>query len=244
MKKIIAGLFILSFLYSCNNTTPVVKEMDGKQFADSVRIIGKELQVIDVRTPGEFSKGNYPNSINIDFNAPDFKDKIKNLDKKKPVYLYCLSGERSSKAAEEFKQQGFEYVVTMKGGVLALNANAGGAKSAPATNSSASQASGVSVAQYDEFIKNNKNVIVDFYADWCGPCKQMAPLIDQLHKESNGKFEILKVNIDHSRELAMKYKISSIPRLFIMKNGKQVDDIIGFDARNPEAFKQRLVKNF
>ena len=61
--------------------------------------------------------------------------------------------------------------------------------------------------------------LVDFYADWCGPCKMMAPVIDELAEELDGKIKVGKVNVDEEAALALKYQIMSIPTLIVMKNG-------------------------
>lgn len=78
-----------------------------------------------------------------------------------------------------------------------------------------------------EVIENKKVVLVDFYADWCGPCKMVAPVLEKIGKE-NSNIEIVKVNVDENQELAMKYSVMSIPTLVIFKEGKVVDGMIGF----------------
>jgi len=78
-----------------------------------------------------------------------------------------------------------------------------------------------------EVIKSPGAALVDFWAEWCGPCKMIAPVIDQLADEYQGKIKIGKVNVDDNQELAMKYQVMSIPTLIIFKNGKPVDQIIG-----------------
>lgn len=70
-------------------------------------------------------------------------------------------------------------------------------------------------------------VMVDFYADWCGPCKMMSPVIEQLAQEYDGKLNIYKLNVDDAREIAGEYGISSIPTVIIFKDGQKVDQFIG-----------------
>lgn len=70
-------------------------------------------------------------------------------------------------------------------------------------------------------------VLVDFYADWCGPCKMMSPVLDQLSNELEGQIKIGKVNVDDDPELAGQYKVMSIPNLVLIKNGQIVDQVIG-----------------
>ncbi len=70
-------------------------------------------------------------------------------------------------------------------------------------------------------------VVVDFYADWCGPCKMMAPVIDELAKDYEGKVRIGKLNTDENRVIASKYNVMSIPTIIFLKNGRFLDQVVG-----------------
>ncbi len=74
-------------------------------------------------------------------------------------------------------------------------------------------------------------VLVDFWADWCGPCKMVAPVLDQLEKEYAGTLGIVKVDVDSEGALAQKFGIVSIPTLVLFKNGQQIGQVIGFQAK-------------
>lgn len=74
----------------------------------------------------------------------------------------------------------------------------------------------------------SKPVLVDFYADWCGPCQMIAPVIEELAGEFDGKALITKVNVDDERELSGRFGVMSIPTLMIFKDGKEVEKQIGF----------------
>jgi thioredoxin 1 len=76
-------------------------------------------------------------------------------------------------------------------------------------------------------LKSEVPVLVDFFATWCGPCKMIAPSIDQLSTEMEGKAKIVKIDIDESGDLAGNYKVMSVPTLMFFKGGKPVDQIVG-----------------
>lgn len=78
-----------------------------------------------------------------------------------------------------------------------------------------------------EVLNANEKVLVDFYADWCGPCKMMAPVIEELAEELQGKAKVGKINVDESTDTATQYEVMSIPTIIIFKNGKEVKRFIG-----------------
>lgn len=78
-----------------------------------------------------------------------------------------------------------------------------------------------------EVLESNIPVLVDFYADWCGPCKMVAPIVAELAEEYEGVFKIGKLNVDDNQETAQKYRVMSIPTLIIFKNGAAVETVVG-----------------
>ncbi|HAY34631.1 MAG TPA: thioredoxin [Ignavibacteria bacterium] len=78
-----------------------------------------------------------------------------------------------------------------------------------------------------EVLKSDIPVMVDFWAVWCGPCKMIAPVVEELAAEYEGKFKIGKLDVDNNQNVSMKYGIRSIPTLVIFKNGEIVDQIVG-----------------
>lgn len=93
---------------------------------------------------------------------------------------------------------------------------------------------------FDSEIKNsNLPVLVDFWAPWCGPCKMLSPVLDELAGEMSGKIKILKVNVDEEPELASKFGVMSIPTVIAFKQGKAANKVVGF--RSKEEFKNMLL---
>ncbi|MCL4398005.1 thioredoxin [Patescibacteria group bacterium] len=83
----------------------------------------------------------------------------------------------------------------------------------------------------EELKKATLPVLVDFYADWCGPCKMMAPIIDDVAKEYDGKIIIGKVNVDNNPNVSMKYGIMSIPTIILFKSGQPVKQLVGYQPK-------------
>ena len=80
---------------------------------------------------------------------------------------------------------------------------------------------------FDSLLEDGKLVIVDFWATWCGPCRMLSPLLDEVEEEMSDKITVVKVNVDDADEIAMRYRIMSIPTLLFFKNGQLVDKTVG-----------------
>jgi thioredoxin 1 len=90
----------------------------------------------------------------------------------------------------------------------------------------------LSTSTFDEVIgSSSEPVLVDFWAEWCGPCKLIAPILEEIATEHTGKIRIAKVNVDDARELAMRFEVMSIPTLIVFKDGEPAKRLVGAKAK-------------
>lgn len=209
LNFLVAG-FLLPFFGSAQTLLPL--DVFKQKIASE-----SQGQLVDVRTPPEYAQGHLPKATNMDFRDPVFVQKIETLDKNKPVFVYCLSGGRSGQAAKLLAEKGFKEVYDMQGGYLKWSAaNLPSEKSANADQTPA----GMSQEEFQKLIASDEPVLIDFYAPWCAPCKQMMPTLTKLTKEYEGKAQIKTINYDENKALARALQVDEIPVFLLYKNGK------------------------
>lgn len=208
--KSIVALVIITLSVSCTNSQNF-KSVDVAEFKSTLEK-NSEIQLIDVRTPGEYINGHINKAQNIDWNGTNFDTQANALDKNKPVFVYCLSGGRSKKAASKLKELGFNDVVELNGGYLAWS------KANPQTNSAWS---GMTREEYSKLLLSDKIVVVDFYAEWCAPCKKMAPYLEKMNTELADKVIIHRIDADKNKSLFNALGYQGLPVILVYKNGKE-----------------------
>ncbi len=82
-----------------------------------------------------------------------------------------------------------------------------------------------------EVLKSSGLVLVDFWAEWCGPCRQLTPILEEVSKNMDGKVKVCKMNVDEAPNTASSFEIRSIPTMFLFKNGEKIDTKVGFNSQ-------------
>ena len=212
--KILVLLLCVSIITSCQSQpSPEIKTLEVKQFSDKLNQT-QNPQLLDVRTPEEYSVEHINNAVNNNILVADLASKTQTLDKTKPVFVYCKSGSRSSKAAEKLVNLGFKTVYNLDGGIMKWNSNG------MATPSS--KIIGICSQEYNELLKTNKRLIINFYAKWCEPCKKMEPYLLKLKQELNGKINLIRLDADQNKTILEELKFDGLPVIIIYENQKEV----------------------
>lgn len=219
------SLFILITLliFSCTSSQSQTGKTSftAKEFSEKINETAN-AQILDVRTPEEYAGGHLAHAKNIDWNDDNFMEQAGSLDKSKPVFVYCLSGGRSGQAATALRKEGFKTVYEMPGGMMEWRA-----KNMPLA-SAETVAQGMSLKQYEELLHTDKTVLIDFYAEWCIPCKKMKPYLEKLSKELAGTVNIIRIDADKNPELCKELHVENLPSLKIYKNKKLAWEHVGF----------------
>lgn len=225
----------MKFFYLCLCFFPLLG------FAQSSKVLPDEfekgmhqdsVQLLDVRTAGEYNSGHISGALQADWtNQLQFTERVKYLDKNRPVYVYCLGGGRSNAAASWMQQNGFTTIVDLSGGI-----NAWKRENKPVEG--ASQEKQISLAEYMAGIPGNQTVLVDFGAKWCPPCVKMEPVLQAIQNDSSLHFTFIKMDAGVQTELMKSLGIEPIPAFLVYKNGKEVWRTSGLVSK--ETFVSKL----
>ncbi len=218
--SIIALLFSLQYLGACQNSGgngQIKESIPVDQFEK--KLAGTPgAQLVDVRSSGEFTEGHLAGAANMNINDDGYKDKFNTLDKNKPVFVYCLSGGRSGRAANIMQEMGFKEVYNMAGGIMKWESAGkpiehGNAPPKPA---------GMSMDEFSKKVAGNNYVLVDYNAPWCAPCQKLMPMLEAFVQKRKDKVTLLKINYDDNKSLAKEKGISGIPYVELYHEGKLV----------------------
>jgi thioredoxin len=220
MKTTLFSVVFAAFLLvGCNAQTKNVEVIPPDVFAGKLKSMPNP-QLLDVRTPSEFAGEHLDNATNVNWNGDDFAAKASKLDKSKPVFVYCKIGGRSNQAAQKLREMGFTKIYDLQGGIVKWAADGFAPKS--------DRIIGMCPQEYGEMLNTDKIVLVDFYAEWCAPCKQMAPYLAKMQEELKDKVTIIRLNADEHKTMMTEMKIDELPALYVYKNKKIVWEHKGF----------------
>ena len=226
MKNVLSALFVSGVLmvFGCYKTqTQYAKNLlSSQEFSHSLSSIQDKI-ILDVRTPDEYSGGHIQDAINIDWNNGDFEQKTSSFDKNKTIMVYCLSGGRSSAAASYLRSAGYRDIKELDGGMMSWRA-----ANLPVSMQQASQKKGYSKEQFYALLQANSMVLIDFYADWCKPCKQLQPILEEIALENTSTLKIIRINADENPDLCRELGIDGLPYLQLYKQKSIAWSHMGF----------------
>ena len=212
-KNYFFGLFFSSLLILSCNSNSQEPNLSVPDFEKG--IAQQNIQLLDVRTNGEYQSGHLQHALWADWtNQTEFQERVKALDKNKPVYTYCLSGGRSGAATKWLNENGFT-AYNLSGGISAW-------KQANKPIEQTVTVPQISMQEYLSKIPSNKTVLVDFGAVWCPPCKAMAPILDSLVAADGSKFILVKIDGGDQTSICKALKVDGFPTFIIYKGGKEV----------------------
>lgn len=207
------------------------------QAADSLLRTLPAVQLLDVRTSGEFAQGHLRNARNFDVREPDFSQKIAQLDPARPLVVYCLAGSRSAKAADMLAKAGFTQVYDVQGGFAKWSASG-----LPVEEGSTPSKGGLTMEQFTRLTAApGKPVLVDFNAKWCAPCQKMLPVLKKLETELGEQVKVVALDFDQNRQLALQLGIDSIPAFLLYKDGQVRWKALGLVEETE--FRDRIQQN-
>jgi len=228
MKSFWLFSLALLILVSCSSGQNQSKtNLSPADFAKQISSM-PEAPVLDVRTPGEFAGGHIAKAINVDWNGADFEKGIAGLDKKKPVFVYCLSGGRSGSAAKMMRESGFVSVFELNGGMIRWRSEG---QPEEKTDAQANASKGMTKADFEKLLQTEKTVLVDFFAVWCGPCKKMKPDLDQMESTMKDNLVIVRIDADQNSELLKELGVESLPTMMVYKQQKRINTVMGYQSK-------------
>jgi thioredoxin 1 len=216
-------LFLILGTASCSsgNSNRAFAQLEAKKFQEKWEKEKTTSVLIDVRTMDEYNVGHIESAKNIDFNGSNFESEIAKIAKEKTVFVYCLSGGRSSATVSFLEKKGYKNVIELVGGMMAWRS-----EGLPETKINSQKER----SNFVDFIAKNELVLVDFYADWCAPCKKMKPILNDF--STNNTISVLPLNADIEQQLVTKFSVINLPTLVLLKNGKEVWRGEGFHSKD------------
>ena len=205
--------WMMMYFVACAGQTNQSTNLPVADFEKAISIPG--IQLLDVRTPGEYQSGHLKNSFLANWNnEAEFKERIQSLEKDKPIYTYCASGARSNAATQWLRANGYT-AYNLDGGIAAW-------KRADKPVEGMKSVKQISKSEFFAMIPADKTVLVDIGASWCPPCKKMDPVIDSLAREQGNNFQLIKIDGGDQTTLCKELGVEAFPVFIIYKQQKEV----------------------
>ncbi len=217
MKTFLLLFFLYLSLNSISAQTKVVL-LDPEVFFKELKS-NSNPQLIDIRTESEFEIAHIKKSIHLDWSSLDLEEHVlKGFNKEHAIFVYCQTGKVSEGAALFLEELGFEKIYYLKGGFENWIS-----KSKPYVSNSKEMKplAFLSIENFNKKVRGNTFVLVDFYADWCGPCKKMDPILEKIDFNID-QLSLFKIDAEKNVSITENYEIEEIPTLILFKNGKQI----------------------
>lgn len=216
------ALFSLLSLSCHAQKNDAYENITAATFAEKIKTT-PNAQIVDVRTPEEYAGQHIAQAQNINWNGSDFEVQAMKLDKKRPVFVYCMMGGRSRKASDKLVELGFSKVFDLQGGIMKWNAEG--------YSKPSEKIIGMCAQEYQDLLKSNPRILVNFFAEWCEPCKKMKPYLTAMQSDLKDKIAIVKLNADENKTLISDLKIDSLPVLLLYENGELKWKHVGYISK-------------
>lgn len=195
--------------------------------------------IIDVRTPAEYGQGHLEGALNINWNDKEFENQVTVLNRNEPVFVYCLSGGRSSRASMKLLAMDFKNVIELKGGILEWRKNNFTEKKVSVSNNL-----GLSISDFNDLLNSEKLVVVSYNAKWCAPCKVMRPILDEISIEMADTIKLLRIDYDENPTLMKTLGIHGLPTIQIYSSHELLESRQGFkNKKQLQETIRKLVEN-
>lgn len=212
--RLLITLLLSSFFLLTQNACVQSQTVDVATFEKGLH--NKKAQFLDVRSAEEFANGHIKGAMLAPIqDGEEFKRRISALNKEHPLYVYCLSGGRSKRAAYILREQGFKEVNELEGGISAWRAEG----KAVEGNDNTVQ---ITPAAYQEMLKAATYVLVDIGAPWCPPCRKMEPIYKKMQQQFSNKIHFIKVDGGVQSLIIQDQQVLHMPTFILYKAGKEV----------------------
>ncbi|GAB3284867.1 hypothetical protein GCM10027347_61920 [Larkinella harenae] len=181
---------------------------------------GSRAQILDARSEEEYEQNHLKGAVSFNVaNDGDFLKKTQKLNKENPVFIYSIGNGRSGQLAKRLREAGFVDVTELPGG---LSKWIGSGRPVVST-----VGNGLSLADYQAQLKSDKLVLVDFGSRYCGSCKKLAPIVDEVEKEQASNVKVIRIEAYENKALVKELGISALPTLVLYKGDQAIWKKVG-----------------